>query len=174
MKYLILFLLTITVLSCSDNPTQSEDTNKKYYSGENPIDLNSDGQNDVRWELRYIGNKTTTDAMFTVWPINGSELLYSSQYGNPLFVKGDTIKFNVIQPLHWYSLPLDLASKRTNTGQWQGNWTGKTSYMAIKISFNNNFHCGWVNVTMDTINEKIIFNYSDYQNNSGEDFIIKD
>jgi len=52
MKYLILFLLTITVLSCSDNPTQSENTNKKYYSGENSIDLNSDGQDDVRWELR--------------------------------------------------------------------------------------------------------------------------
>jgi len=112
--------------------------------------------------------------MFTVLPVNGSELLYSSQNGNPLFVNGDTIKFNVNQPFHWYSLPSDLGSKRTNTGKWQGNWAGKTSFMAIKMLFNNNFHCGWVNTTMDTINEKIIFNYSDYKNNSGEDIIIKD
>lgn len=174
MKSFILFLLTIAMISCSENPTKSEDTTKKYYAGENSIDLNSDGQDDVRWELRYIGNESTVDAMFTVFPVNGSELLYNSQYGNLLLEKGDTIKFNVIQPLHWYSLPSDLASKWTNTGQWQGIWAGKTSYIAIKISVNNNFHCGWINATMDTLNEKIIFNYSDYQQKAGEDIIIKD
>lgn len=53
-------------------------------------------------------------------------------------------------------------------------WAGKTSYMAIKISVNNNFHCGWVNATLNTLNNKIIFNYSDYQQNSCEDIIVRD
>jgi hypothetical protein len=172
MKILTFIFLALLNISCKETPTQVNDSTIKYYSGEQSIDLNDDGKDDVRWELRYIGNEITTDAMFTVLPRNGSFLLYQSNYGNPLFEKGDTIRFSAIPPFYWSPYQSDLAANRTNTGQWYGNWVDKTAYMAIKISINDALYCGWVNITMDTLNQKIIFNYSDYSKIPESYFII--
>jgi hypothetical protein len=170
MKILCVFLLVFSIISCCESPTQINETTKKYYSGEHSIDLNSDGKDDISWEIRYIGNETTTDALFTVRSRNSAELLHNHQF----FERGDTITFDAIDPWFWHSFPSDLASLRTNTGIWRGNWVGQTGYLPIKISANNSMHTGWVNLTMDTVNQKIIFNYSDFNIQPNSDFIIID
>jgi hypothetical protein len=172
MKILVAFPIFFLVISCCESSTQVEETTKKYYSGEKTIDLNDDGKDDVRWELRYIGNGHVIDAIFTVWKQNNAKILYSP--GRPLFEIGDTIKFEISQPFFWSPFPSDLAWLRTNTRKWGGRWVGKTAYLPIKIAINDAMHCGWINLTMDTVNQKLIFNYSDYNIEANSDFIIID
>jgi hypothetical protein len=174
MKTFFMLLIVLSIISCYDSPTQVEEPSKKYYSGEKSIDLNNDGKDDLRWELEYIGNEMTSDVFYSVWPQNDSRLLYINQLGRLPFEIGDTIKFESIQPLRWSPFRAHLASKRMNTGQWRGRWVGKTAYMPIKISINDSMHCGWVNLTIDTLNQKVIFNYSDYNIQANSDFIIID
>lgn len=172
MKSLILIILVLLSFSCNENPTQVGDTSIKYYSGENSIDLNNDGNDDIYWKRRYIGNETTTDAIYSIYPINDAEILYSTHYSEFPFEVNDTIKFQAVAPFYWYPLRADLASYRYNTHQWNGRWVGTTGYLPVKISIKDSLHCAWINLTMDTLTQKIKFNFSSYNNKPNSDFII--
>jgi len=170
MKIFFSSLIVFTIISFFESPTQIEKSSKKYYSGEKSIDLNDDGKDDVRWELKYITNWTNGEGFYTLLLQNNSELLYNSRLGYPSFEKGDTIKYEVNQPFRWSHFGADLASMNMDTGQW----IGKTGFLPIKISINDFMHCGWINLTIDTLNQKIIFNYSNYNIKANSDFIIID
>lgn len=173
MKSSILISLVLICLSCNDNPTQVVDTSLKYYSNQDTIDLNNDGNDDFSWEIQYVGNETTTDAIYSIYPINNAKILYNSNYGRLPFEVNDTIKFEAVAPFIWYHFSADLASFRSNTRKWNGQWAGRTGYLPVKISINDSLHCAWINLTLDTLNQKIKFNFSNYNLKQNSDFIIR-
>jgi hypothetical protein len=177
MKTFNTLLIFFIVISCSENPSQFQESTKQFYTDENTIDLNGDGKNDIRWEIQYIHglqNEDMGDELFTLLPINDAKLLYKKNSHSPLFEKGDKIKFDGTDQFIWTGYSLDLASKHTETGLWNGQWAGKTAYLAVKINIEGELHCGWINLTMDTTKQKIIFNHSDYNIKADQDFIIID
>jgi len=113
------------------------------------------------------------DEILSVGPLNNAQLRYDSTVGNPMFNVGDTIKFKNSSHLYWNTYSSDLCAWRRDSNYWHGNWSGNTAYLGIKISFNNSLHCGWVNLSVDTLNNKIIFNFSDFNNEPERDFIIQ-
>ncbi len=167
MNKVIFFIFAILIINSCESPTDNQISTKKNYTGEKSIDLNNDSIEDFSWESNFISNGQTTDEILRVFPKNTSEILF----GNDIIEIGDTIKFIALAPSAWHTFHRDLASYRTNNGNWSG--TNGTSYIAVKINISNSFHCGWIKLTVDTLNHKIIFNSSDYNLQANQNFIVK-
>lgn len=126
-------------------------------------DLNQDGVYDVRFGTQLVGDPVKqTDRLqyrvssniFTKLPVNSNEEV-------PVFNAGSIIPLNDAEGFRWFQLSsVVLAQKVTAVNPpvyWEGNWkTAAKKYLPVQVLKNNLRFNGWIELTVDTTNEKLI------------------
>jgi hypothetical protein len=127
------------------------------------IDLNNDNRADVLFEVMRIGDAINKydRFMFNIVtsirvnvPVNINDQI-------PVFLKNAIIPLEDFDGNNWYGgSEIDLIQKSLfDNGSvfWRGNWlTAKQAYLPLQIIIEGKRHNGWIELTADQENEKII------------------
>jgi hypothetical protein len=127
------------------------------------VDLDKDNRPEVLFEVMLVGDFINKKDMYkfnivtsirAAVPVNSNEQI-------PVFKKGETIKIEDFGGTNWYGgSEITLIEKVVMDNQptvWKGNWLNiQKSYVPIQLNKNGKFHNGWIELTADHVNEKII------------------
>jgi hypothetical protein len=127
------------------------------------IDLNKDNRADVLFEVMRVGDhinrydrflyNIVTSIRVNV-PVNINEQI-------PVFLKNATIPLENFDGINWYGgSEIDLIQKalfENGSVSWRGNWlTAERAYLPVQIIIEGKRHNGWIELTADTQNERLI------------------
>jgi hypothetical protein len=127
------------------------------------IDLNQDNRADVLFEVIRVGDhinrydrllfNIVTSIRVNV-PVNANEQI-------PVFQKNAIIPLDNFEGINWYGgSEIELIQKaifENGLVMWRGNWlTAERAYLPIQINITGKRHNGWIELTADVANEKLI------------------
>ncbi len=131
------------------------------------IDLDQDGTIDIAFSTWYIGDpvEKEDEVLFFASSYVHSNLLVNDNNGSPAFNPGDIIPVNNYPGYHWYQVSqVEMALKNTPVSgppYWEGNWKQVShKYLAIQIVKENKRYNGWIEVSFDTADEKMVLHKS--------------
>lgn len=170
----IAFILLLT-FTCKTSVNEGDpDPNLVYYSGVYEIDLNKDGIIDLKSDIRYYDYSGKIITVFYLVPMNHSQILCDENRRPVKLSKGETIPYKPSPLWVWNKNIVNIMTCEYYRKNWLGSWAGATGFIGIKFQIDSTFHCGWVNITADTLRESnIIFNYSSYNPIAEYEYIIK-
>ena len=127
------------------------------------VDLDNDNRPEVLFEVMLVGDFINKKDMYkfnivtsirTNVPVNGNEQI-------PVFHKGATIRIENFEGTNWYGASeITLIEKvvfENSAVVWRGNWlTVQKSYLPVQLFRNGKWHNGWIELTADHQNEKLI------------------
>jgi hypothetical protein len=127
------------------------------------VDLDNDNRPEVLFEVMLVGDFINKKDMYrfnivtsirAAVPVNSIEQI-------PVFQKGATIRIENFGETNWYGgSEITLMEKVVFNNRpmvWQGNWLNvQKSYVPIQLNKNGKFHNGWIELTADHGNEKLI------------------
>jgi hypothetical protein len=127
------------------------------------VDLDNDNRPDILFEVMLVGDFINKKDMYrfnivtsirTNVPVNSNEQI-------PAFQKGALITMANLAGTNWYGASeITLMEKvvfANNAVVWQGNWlTVQKSYLPVQLYRNGKWHNGWIELTADQQNEKLI------------------
>ena len=164
----------------------NEDVAKDPFDTIITIDVNKDGIPDYNISIKRL----STDDV----PCSGSSKIininsyHSDNYstnglvyykdckGSTPFDSGYTIQYNLKDPEYWSEFGVDLYSINwgINVGwesQWNGDWAGVSKkYIALKFKINDNYHLGWICMSIDKNTGKMIIHDYAFQPKENENF----
>lgn len=127
------------------------------------IDLNNDNRADVLFEVIRVGDhinrydrllfNIATSIRVNV-PVNVHEQI-------PVFQKNTIIPLDNFEGINWYGgSEIELIHKaifENGLVLWRGNWlTAERAYLPVQIFINGKRHNGWIEITADVDNERLI------------------
>jgi hypothetical protein len=135
----------------------------KYNSEGVWVDLDNDNRPEVLFEVMLVGDFINRKDMYKFnivtsiranVPVNSNEQI-------PVFQKGATIRIENFDGANWYGASeITLMEKvvlENNSIVWRGNWlTAQKSYLPVQLYRNGKWHNGWIELTADHQNEKLI------------------
>lgn len=176
----LIFLFLIALASCKKDPvvqppipkpepvvemlyTNLNDAEVKYNPSGIWVDLDNDNRPEVLFEVMLVGDFINKKDMYkfnivtsirTNVPVNSNEQI-------PVFQKGATIRIENFEGTNWYGASeITLIEKvvlQNNAVVWRGNWlTIQKSYLPVQLYKNGKWHNGWIELTADHQNEKLI------------------
>jgi hypothetical protein len=127
------------------------------------VDLDNDNRPEVLFEVMLVGDFINKKDMYkfnivtsirTNVPVNSNEQI-------PVFQKGATITTANLDGTNWYGASeITLMEKvvfENNAIVWRGNWLMvQKSYLPVQLYRNGKWHNGWIELTADHQNEKLI------------------
>ena len=127
------------------------------------IDLNKDGKIDLHFGTMLVGDAINKQDKLlflagsdieTKLPVNTSEQA-------PALNQAATIPINDFDGYTWFEASsVELVRKVTGMDApvfWEGNWKAATrKYLPVQVIKNNQRFNGWVELTVDIVNEKIV------------------
>jgi hypothetical protein len=127
------------------------------------VDLDNDNRPEVLFEVMLVGDFINKKDMYrfnivtsirTNVPVNINEQI-------PVFLKGATIRIENFEGTNWYGASeITLMEKvvfENSAVVWRGNWlTVQKSYLPVQLNKNGKWHNGWIELTADHQNEKLI------------------
>ncbi|XVJ65288.1 MAG: hypothetical protein HEQ40_03630 [Lacibacter sp.] len=179
----IVLFLVITFGSCKketavENPAPLPEVEMIYsnlndleikYLKDAVIDINKDNRVDLLFEVLRVGdfiNKVDKfqfnilTSIYTSVPVNSIEQI-------PVMQKGALVPLANFTEYEWYSASeINLFEKvlfENGAVQWRGNWlTAQKAFLPFQIRINNQRHNGWIEVTADQANERLVLHRAAY------------
>lgn len=160
-----------TVTPVPNNPTEEvemeylllNDQEVKPFQDGVMIDLNRDQKPDLLFYVMLVGDHIQKQDRFHYNVLSSirTSILVNSQEQTPSFLKGTTIPISNFDGHAWYpASEITLIEKRVHENSsitWHGNWlTAERAYLPVTLSINNQVHGGWVELSSDPVNGKII------------------
>ena len=148
------------------NDLQFSDLNDREVKYKGPaaiIDLNKDNEPDLVFGVLPVGDplnnvdKTqfrVSSGIFTRLPVNHLEQV-------PMLDRSDTVFLNNFNGYNWYEISSVILVEKVEdvagTIVWRGNWqTAAKNYLPVQVLKNEQRFNGWVELSFDLANEKII------------------
>jgi hypothetical protein len=127
------------------------------------VDLDNDNRPEVLFEVMLVGDFINKKDMYrfnivtsirTNVPVNINEQI-------PVFQKGATIRVENFDGTNWYGASeITLIEKMVFENSlvvWGGNWLSvQKAYLPVQLFKNGKLHNGWIELTADHQNEKLI------------------
>ncbi len=147
----------------------------KYKGRPAIIDVNKDNEPDLIFGVLLVGDplnnldKTqyrVSSGIFTRLPVNHLEQV-------PMLRRADTVFLNNFNGYHWYEISSVILVEKiedlAGTVVWRGNWqTAAKNYLPIQVIRNGQRFTGWVELTVDIANERIILHRSAISKDPGK------
>ncbi|MBO9658714.1 MAG: hypothetical protein J7527_07790 [Chitinophagaceae bacterium] len=182
MKILFIFSFTVILLSaCSkrdaviEKPVPddvrilpemmiTELNNAEVKQGQSmAIDLNRDGVRDIVFATWYIGNPNEKEDEVLFFASTGTEsaLMLGGENDSPRFGIDEMISEQPSSGFEWYVIgQAELAKKNiglVGAPYWEKPWKNANhEFLSLRVKKNNAWYYGWVEVSMDTANSKLI------------------
>jgi hypothetical protein len=127
------------------------------------IDVNHDGRSDLAFTTLLVGDP--------IYQVDKLQFLVSSniQINLPVDINeqipvmnmGDPIVVDDFNGYRWFQLSTIVLTQKivslTQPPVWEGNWTSALhKYVPFQVAVNNQRYNGWVELTVDIVNERII------------------
>lgn len=127
------------------------------------LDLDMDQKPDLIFGILLVGDPVNqldktqyrvTSGIYTRLPVNYLEQV-------PKLSRGDMIPLHNFNGHQWYEVSSVVLAERieniAGTIRWNGNWQNATkNFLPIQLIKNNQRFNGWIELTFDLVNEKII------------------
>ncbi|HEX4877793.1 MAG TPA: hypothetical protein VFV31_14045 [Chitinophagaceae bacterium] len=186
MKHLfsnLIILVAVVFVSCKkettvENPSPLPEVEMIYsnlnnleikYLKDAVVDINKDNRVDLLFEVLRVGdfvNKVDKfkfnilTSIYTSVPVNSIEQI-------PVMQKGAIVPVANFSGNEWYSASeINLFEKvlfENGAVQWRGNWlTVQKGFLPFQIRINNQRHNGWIEVTADQANERLVLHRAAY------------
>ena len=173
----ILFVLSVASCNKSSEPvvppaeemTYMDLNNReiKYNNSSAVIDLNKDNQLDIVFNVITVGDPINQvdkmqyrigSGILTKLPVNIDEEV-------PVMNKTDSIFVHDFNGYHWYELSSIILIERvqhvSGVISWQGSWkNARRNYLPVQLVKDGQKFNGWVELSVDIPNEKIILHKS--------------
>jgi hypothetical protein len=126
------------------------------------IDLDKDGSKDFSFSTLLVGDPILRRDYRQYYISSKFEtyLQVNDNEETPVLQKGDTIAPTAIEGFHWYNAShVVLAQKVIEEDKtfWSGNWKNIShAYQPVSILKGNQTYYGWIELSFDTQNERII------------------
>jgi hypothetical protein len=173
--FLLLLLAATSLFSCKKekltelpvpgNMSYIDLQNKEILFGKGSVslDLNNDGRKDLVFGTRLVGDPIDmTDKwqwlvfsdIFTNLPVNAQEEI-------PILHKSDSIPVNDFNGYTWYQLSSILLAQKvismSGPDRWEGAWKNVIKkHLPLQVVKNEKRYNGWLELSFDTIGEKVI------------------
>lgn len=191
MRAIILLLTVVSIFSCAKNSVNSNTesgnstpamgfrtlNNQEINLATNRFDLdvNEDGDLDLTFEVKRDNDdlKQIKQASFRIissfyssLPLNGNnevEPMIQSTYIPTENFKGNTWKKEATVSI------LEKSVTESGSAQWRGNWANVgRKYLPFQLQRNNERFGGWIELTIDNSNGKIILHKAAFSKVSGK------
>jgi hypothetical protein len=133
------------------------------YNSSQHIDLDQDGTRDFSFVTYHLGDPVLNQdvILFCATSPANRLLLVNEQDESPVFNKASEITVTGKPGYTWYEVSVATLSKKIiqsdKAPYWIGTWSNVTKkYLGIRVLKNGLFYNGWFELSMDTVNEKII------------------
>jgi hypothetical protein len=139
--------------------------NEEIRSNKGPffLDINKDGTRDIFFGTQLVGDPINqvdklqflvSSDILTYLPVNAGEEI-------PVLNSGAIIPLNDFDGFNWFELSFIVLIQKVigfdGPVVWEGNWkTATKKYLPIQVRKNNLRFNGWIELTVDTLHEKII------------------
>lgn len=127
------------------------------------IDLDNDGTRDLIFNVTLVGDPLSGVVKRKFMAGSGVKSLFAvnEQEQVPCMNKGENISIENFNGYHWNLVSAVMLVERWEnaTGQitWHGNWKGAVKkYLPIQIVINGMRHNGWVELSIDIANQKVV------------------
>ena len=162
------------LLFCTGKITPYSDHSNKPIIEDGKIDIDRNGIFDVLIGKQFTAYPATVNEAFFVEPLNDTRILYNAILGKAeMFQTGDTISLEVNYPQIWGSFFTYLTWRGyPDTTHWAGSWASKRGYLPLKIKIEEEYHCAWINMKIDTLRDNYEVYAASYNEDSNQDFII--
>jgi hypothetical protein len=173
MKLYYFILLTAVMFSCKvqDLPAPGYDPQMRYTDLQNAemkhsqpyfLDIDGDGSTDFSFSTMLVGDPILQRdrLQFIAHSKIGTNLLNNDNDQSPVLNNGD--KISVPYPgYEWFELSaIVLAEKITGMTEpmhWAGLWRNAVHrYLPVQLKKNGKFYNGWVELSFDSLSEKLI------------------
>lgn len=144
---------------------------KEIQYGASPVllDFDNDGTRDFLFNVTLVGDPAMGIAKRKFMASSGVNSLFAVNENEevPCMNKGENIPLNDFNGYNWnLVLSVQLVERWENmTGgiTWHGNWKGAVKkYLPFQIMINNKRHIGWVELSIDITNQKVILHKAAY------------
>ena len=143
------------------------------------VDINGDGISDVWFEIFYTRDNNLKKHVhqFVASASNETKLLMNVQQLSPILNHGKGI-FNIQNDGYEWKNPANVElAKRTLTENdgtitWEGAWKEvEHRYLAVQITKNGAVYNGWIELSFDTVKERVVLHRSGVSKEVGS-FIV--
>lgn len=133
------------------------------------LDIDSDNENDLGFGVLLVGDPILEQdkRQFRISSGIHTRLAVSPNEETPVTESGDAIYLSSINGYNWYEASSVILVQRIEGMYgpifWQGNWkTANRKYLPFQLLKNNQRYNGWVELTVDIAQEKIILHKAAY------------
>lgn len=125
------------------------------------VDVDGDGSNDFRFNVLLVGDPTLQRDRVQFYANSGIKrnLLNSQVDESPMLNKGDSIG-KVHNGYTWWEISAIVLTEKIvtdNGSHWEGLWKNADhKYLPIQIEKNNKLYHGWIELSFNTAEEKLI------------------
>lgn len=173
-KILIVITVSILFFACSKktplNPPVTSHPVMAYksladkevkYGQSQYIDIDNDGSTDFKFSVLLVGDPILQRDRVQFYANSGIKrnLLNNQVDESPMLNKGDSIGKLHSGYTWWEISSIVLAEKivENNGSHWEGLWkNADRKYLPIQIEKNNKLYHGWVELSFNTVDEKLI------------------
>ena len=127
------------------------------------LDLDRDGVNDLVFATWHIGDPVENEDEVLFFAASGTEssLMVAGENVSPRFSKNEIIPVNPADGYNWYIVAqVEMAMKNIGNDAppyWEKDWKDAShKFLAVQVKRANKLYYGWVEVSMDTANSKLI------------------
>ena len=176
-KSIVVLTFSIMIISfCTGKISPYSDNSDKPFIKDGKIDIDKNGIYDVKLTKDSIKISNFYEELFKLVPLNDTQTLQSRRIlGVEIYHVGDVILSKAKPPIYWADSTLILAWKiLPDSTRWRGNWAGQRGYLPLKIKIGSEYHCSWIEMKIDTVEEK--FKVFEVYHNPipDQDLVIKD
>ena len=186
-QFFILLLAGVLFTGCDKNqPGKSPETKMKYVDlhqsevkmgSVQRVDLNEDGSIDFNFKAESFGDpilKQERLSFMAKAEINGYLLAIENTETTKRLDKGNLISQIPPSGFGWFGVGQAVLTEKvtseSNEVNWQGDWNdGSHHYLPVQIVKNGSKYCGWIELSMDVANEKMILHQGAISTEAGKD-----
>jgi len=127
------------------------------------VDLNHDGRKDIGFSTLLVGDpiNQVDKLQFLVETNIKANLPVNADEEIPVMKVGDIVPLNDFDSYHWFELSSIMLVQKiisfTQPPIWEGHWKNAIhKYLPYQIVVADKIYCGWVELSVDIENEKVI------------------
>lgn len=187
MKPLLIAIVILALTACKKETLKPLEPQMMYQDLQNAeikyntfkrLDLDGNGTTDVRFGTYHIGDPLTQmdKIQFHAASMIESNFPIDQHDNAPVFSKGTIIKTNNTADYEWFRVSLVVLAQKnipvTGTIHWTGNWKDVSrQYLPIQLLKGNQRYNGWIELSFDMENEKIILHKAAISNTPDVDIV---